>query len=40
MAWCFRKSKSIAPFIATISKKGIGTNFGFFGFRFGVIPDV
>jgi hypothetical protein len=39
MAWRFRKSKNIGPFRATVSKKGIGTSFGFLGFRFGVSPD-
>jgi hypothetical protein len=39
MAWRFRKSKNFGPFRTTVSKKGIGTSFGFFGFRFGVSPD-
>ncbi|WCM43292.1 DUF4236 domain-containing protein [Flavobacterium sp. CBA20B-1] len=36
MAWRFRKSKNIGPFRATVSKKGVGTSFGFLGIRFGV----
>jgi hypothetical protein len=39
MAWRYRKSKNIGPFKATISKNGVRTSFGFFGFRFGVSPD-
>ena len=39
MAWRFRKSKNLGPFRATVSKKGVGTSFGLFGFRFGVSPD-
>jgi hypothetical protein len=39
MAWQLRKSKNIGPFRATVYKNGIGTSFGFFGFRFGVSPD-
>ena len=39
MAWQFRKSKNIGPFRMTVSKKGVGTSFGFLGFRFGVSAD-
>ena len=39
MAWRFRKIKNIGPFRTMVSKKGVGTSFGFLGFRFGVSPD-
>ena len=39
MAWRFRKIKNIGPFRTMVSKKGVGTSFGFSGFRFGVSPD-
>ena len=39
MAWRFRKSKNIGPFRAKIKKKGVGTNFRFLGFRFGVSQE-
>jgi hypothetical protein len=39
MSWRFRKSKSIGPFRATVSKTGLGTSVGFFGFRLGVSPN-
>lgn len=39
MAWRFRKSKNFGPIRTTVSKKGVGTSFGFLGFRFGVSPD-
>jgi hypothetical protein len=39
MAWRFRKIKNIGPFRTTVSKKGVGTSFGFLGFRFGVSLD-
>jgi hypothetical protein len=39
MAWRFTKSKNIGQFKTTVSKKGIGTNFGLLGFRFGVSAD-
>lgn len=35
----FRKSKNFGLFKASVSKRGIGTSFGFLGFRFGVSPD-
>lgn len=39
MSWRFRKTKSFGPFRTTISKEGVGSSFGFLGFRFGVSPD-
>jgi hypothetical protein len=39
MACRFIKSKNIGPFKATVSKNGVGTSFGFLGFRFGVSLD-
>lgn len=39
MAWRWRKTKSYGPIRTTVSKKGLGTSFGFLGFRFGVSPD-
>ena len=39
MAWRFRKIKNFGPFKTTVSKKGVGTSFGFLGFLFGVSPD-
>jgi hypothetical protein len=39
MTWRWRKSKTIGPLRTTISKKGIGTSIGFFGFRVGVSPE-
>jgi len=39
MAWRWRKSKNFGPFRTTVSKKGVGTSFGFLGFRFGVSPE-
>lgn len=39
MAWRFRKFKNFGPFRASVSKKGVGTSFGFLGFRLGVSPD-
>ena len=39
MAWRWRKSKNFGPFRSTVSKKGLGTSFGFLGFRLGVSPD-
>jgi hypothetical protein len=39
MGWRYRKSFSSGPFRTTISKKGVGSSFGFFGFRFGVLAD-
>lgn len=39
MAWRFRKSKNIGPFTATVSKKSVGTSFGFLEFRFGVSTE-
>lgn len=38
MGWRFSKSKNIGPFRATLSKGGIGTSVGMFGFRIGVNP--
>jgi hypothetical protein len=38
MAWRWRKSKNFGPFRSTVSKKGLGTSFGFLGFRIGVSP--
>jgi hypothetical protein len=39
MAWRLRKTKSFGPVRTTVSKKGLGTSFGFLGFRFGVSPN-
>jgi hypothetical protein len=39
MSWRFRKSKSIGPFRATVSKKGVGTSIGIPGLRIGVNPE-
>lgn len=39
MAWRWRKMKSYGPIRTTVSKKGLGTSFGFLGFRFGVSPN-
>jgi len=39
MAWRWRKTKSYGPIRTTASKKGLGTSFGFLGFRFGVSPN-
>lgn len=39
MAWRWRKTKSYGPIRTTVSKKGLGTSFGFLGFRFGVSPN-
>jgi hypothetical protein len=36
MSWLFRKRKSFGPFQTNISKKGMGSSFGFLGFRFGI----
>ena len=38
MGWIFRKSFGVGPIRTTVSKNGIGTSFGFLGFRFGVSP--
>jgi hypothetical protein len=38
MAWRWRKTKNFGPLRTTVSKKGLGTSFGFLGFRFGVSP--
>jgi len=39
MTWRWRKSKSLGPFRTNISSKGVGTSFGFLGFRIGVSSD-
>jgi hypothetical protein len=39
MAFRWRKSFNLGPIRTTLSKKGVGTSFGFLGFRFGVSPD-
>lgn len=39
MAWLWRKSKNSGPIRTIISNKGLGTSFGFLGFRFGVSPN-
>jgi hypothetical protein len=39
MAWRWRKTKIYGPIRSTVSKKGLGTSFGFLGFRFGVSPN-
>ncbi|MBU3658690.1 MAG: DUF4236 domain-containing protein [Flavobacteriales bacterium] len=39
MAWRFRKTKNFGPIRTTVSKNGVGTSFGFLGFRFGVSSD-
>jgi hypothetical protein len=39
MAWRWRKTKNYGPIRTTVSKKGLGTSFGFLGFRFGVSPN-
>ncbi len=39
MTWRFRKSKNIGPFRTTFTNKGIGSSFGFLGFRFGVTAE-
>ena len=39
MAWRFRKTKNFGPIRTTVSKNGVGTSFGFLGFRFGVTPE-
>lgn len=38
MAWHLRKTKKFGPVRTTVSKNGLGTSFGFLGFRFGVSP--
>jgi hypothetical protein len=39
MSWRWRKTKKIGPFRTIVTKKGVGTNISFLGFRFGVTPD-
>jgi hypothetical protein len=39
MAWRFRKVFNLGPIRTTLSRKGLGTSVGFFGFRFGVSPE-
>jgi hypothetical protein len=39
MGFRFRKSFGFGPFRANLSPKGVGSSFGFFGFRFGVSTD-
>jgi hypothetical protein len=39
MAWYWRKTKNYGPVRTTVSKKGVGSSFGFLGFRFGVSAD-
>jgi hypothetical protein len=39
MAWRWRKTKNYGPIRSTVTKKGLGTSFGFLGFRFGVSPN-
>lgn len=39
MAWRWRRTKNFGPVRTTVSKKGLGTSFGFLGFRFGVNPN-
>lgn len=39
MSLRFRKIFRRGPFRTTMSKKGLGYSFGFFGFRFGISPD-
>lgn len=36
MSWTFRKIFRLGPMRATLSKRGIGTSWGFTGFRVGV----
>jgi hypothetical protein len=37
--WRFRKVFNLGRFRTSLSKKGIGYSYGFFGFRFGVSPS-
>jgi hypothetical protein len=39
MGWRFRKSFGFGPFRTNLSQRGVGSSFGFFGFRFGVSAD-
>lgn len=39
MAWRWRKSFNFGGLRTIVSKKGVGSSFGFLGFRFGVSPD-
>jgi hypothetical protein len=39
MAWRWRKTKNFGPVRTTVSKNGLGSSFGFLGFRFGVSPN-
>lgn len=39
MGWRFRKSFGFGPFRTNLSRKGLGSSFGFFGIRFGVTAD-
>jgi len=39
MGWRWRKTKNFGPVRTTFSSKGVGTSFGFLGFRFGVTPE-
>ena len=39
MGFRFRKSFGFGPFRTNLSRKGLGSSFGFFGFRFGVTAD-
>jgi len=36
MSWRFRRTKRYGNFLTSFSKKGVGTSFGFLGFRFGI----
>jgi hypothetical protein len=39
MSWRWRKSRKAGPFKTTLSKKGVGTSFGFLGLRIGISTD-
>jgi len=39
MGWFFRKSINLGPVRMNLSKSGVGTSWGFPGFRFGISPD-
>ena len=39
MSWYIRKSSNIGPLRFNFSKSGIGTSFGFTGFRIGIKPN-
>jgi hypothetical protein len=39
MSWRIRRTLSVGPLKTSISKKGLGHSFGFFGLRFGVTAE-